>query len=57
MVDDHEYVEQPEGRRDRDEEVAGANCFGVVTEKRGPTLIATRPTRRPSRHVLADGAR
>jgi hypothetical protein len=56
-MDDHEYVEQSEGRRDRNEEVAGDDRFGVVTQERGPTLIAARAARRPFRHVLADGAR
>jgi hypothetical protein len=40
MMDHHQHMEQPEGRRHRDEEIIGDDCLGVVAQERGPTLIA-----------------
>jgi hypothetical protein len=40
MLDHHEYVQHPEGRRHRDEEVAGNNRLRVILQERRPALIA-----------------
>ena len=52
-----EYVNLPEGRRDRDEKIAGDDRLRVVTEKRRPALVAARAARHRLTHVLANGTR
>jgi len=50
----HEHVEDLEGCGDRDEEIAGNDRLGVVSDEGRPTLISTSPARVISGQVFPD---
>jgi hypothetical protein len=57
VLDNNEYVQHPERRSDRYEEVTGENRLGVVLQEGGPALITTRLPRLSLRHVFANRSR
>jgi hypothetical protein len=56
VVHHHKDVDLAEGRGDGNEEVASDNSLSVIAKERGPTLIATGPSRGRLGHVVANGA-
>src|ERR1700682_1070635 len=57
MLDQHQDIEQPKRRRDRDKEVACHNSLRMVAQEGRPALITARSTQRSLGYVLANGTR
>jgi hypothetical protein len=56
---DHEYVQDPERRRQDHEEVTGHDSFHMIADKGGPALLQVRGSleTRSTRQILAHGTR